>query len=274
NMKQPLPYMNLVEVLNVQDDDVVYVGGSLVEASVNKYSGRVGNRLSDLDVFILRKHERYKETSATYITDICRTDFVSCFGINCDVEVYDMDIIKEIIDGVNNIRFEEKERILNCIKMPKGYSFEKINEFLTRFFYSIPIYNIEYYNWLKNVIDINAFFKLKEYYCIQVIDNMKEDIWGNVEVGEYTTALMLCREAIYRFIEYIFSREKIFNDRRKWAWIKIENLSNDKKEYSDVYIYMKKVLYGDGTKLLEGDIRKYVKYLEDKIEEYSIEVDF
>lgn len=274
NMKEPLIYSKLLDSLDVTEDDIVYLGGSLIEALVNKYGRRVGNKLSDLDIFVLKKNVDYINVNATYSTEICKTDFMECQGINCDIEYYDISIINEIFKGINSIHFDESERILNSINMPKGFTFDKVNEFMTRFIYSIPIFNIEKFEVLKESVDTDLFFKIKEYYCIQGIDNIKTDIFGNIEKGEYTTAFLLCREAAFKLIEYIFSREKIYNDRKKWAWIKIENLASEKSEYEDVFTFLKNVILGDSTKIHKDKVLNHVLYLENKIEEYNVEVDF
>lgn len=44
---------DILEILNYKKEDIIFLGGSLIEGSINKFSKGMGNKLSDIDVFIL-----------------------------------------------------------------------------------------------------------------------------------------------------------------------------------------------------------------------------
>lgn len=52
--------------LNLFPDDIAYLGGSLIDGEVNKYSKGLGNKYSDLDIFIIRESSKFQDSDSTY----------------------------------------------------------------------------------------------------------------------------------------------------------------------------------------------------------------
>ena len=59
--------------LNAGADDIVYIGGSLVDGSVNPLSGGMGNESSDVDVFIIKGGADFRDSESEYKESIKKT---------------------------------------------------------------------------------------------------------------------------------------------------------------------------------------------------------
>ena len=53
-MNRSLDTETIMQRLNAGADDIVYIGGSLVDGTVNPLSEGMGNESSDVDVFVIR----------------------------------------------------------------------------------------------------------------------------------------------------------------------------------------------------------------------------
>lgn len=270
--KKKIRKMDLLEMLNPIPDDIVYVGGSLIEGTVNPASRRIGNAYSDLDLFIIRNHEEYKSTSGVYINEIKRTFFTELNGISCDVEVFDVNRVNAVIRAINRVEIESNKRIYNSFRLPMGWSIQDTNEFLTRLTYSIPIQNAEKYEEIRKNICLSKFLEFKKFDILQTIDNEIEDIRGNMMQGELETALLISRSVSYEWIDFILACEGIFNDRQKWSWIKIQNLAIDKPKYKNAYDTIRRIQFEDISNSSVDDIKYFLEVMEETIQEDLIEV--
>lgn len=262
----------VLKMLNVKEKDIVYVGGSLIESQVNPISHRIGNEYSDLDLFILRTHEDYSNSDCVYMSEVKRTFFTRYNGVGCDIEIFDVQVIDKIIKSISEIEIKEDKRILNTLELPNGWGLEDVNEFLTRFMYGIPLNCEKEYEEIKKSIQMSKFFKLLQYDNLQRIDNAIEDIRGNLIEGERETALILCREVSLMLIDFILASEYIMNDRMKWAYIKMENIVQEKSDYKEIFHAIKKIQFEDINESIDTEIKGFLSLTEDIVQNIFIEV--
>ena len=75
----------LRERLNLFSDDVAYIGGSLIDGQINKYSEGLGNKYSDLDIFIIRESSKFKDSDSTYAGKFKKIDFLELPDYGIDI---------------------------------------------------------------------------------------------------------------------------------------------------------------------------------------------
>ena len=232
--------LNLSEVknyLNIAENDTAFLAGSLIESIKSETSRNMGNRLSDIDVFILTKHiDHYKAGSSDYMNTLCKTLFRKFNGIHFDIEVYDETTILDLIEQLNNYNCNKlDEKIQNTIKLPNGISIYKFTSFLHRFITSIPLCNTEDYDRIKSMLMTDQYYRFMTRLSMNNVENMFDDVVGNMETKEYTVALILARDMLLHAIEaYLFFRKETI-DRKKWIVLKFRNLSESSTDIKKLY---------------------------------------
>lgn len=151
----------IISKIKIYEDDIIYFGGSLIEGLIDKYACGMGNKYSDLDIFIIRDHNKFEGTECVYDDKVRKTFFVDLPEINLDVEVFDKEYILKIIDVLNTYKPNFNEKVENIFAKDIKFrnNIDSINEFLTRFKNSICVKNVEKYNKLMNYVNFENFFK-------------------------------------------------------------------------------------------------------------------
>lgn len=121
------------------------------------------------------------------------------------------------------------------------------NEFLNRFYYSIPIQNEEEYFKMYKFMDFKKFCNLTKQRLIASIDNLQNDIVGNIKSDNLHTSLYCMRELFILFSKVIIYDNNELIDRDKWVLPKIFSIVENKKSklefienlYNEIFIYPK-----------------------------------
>lgn len=240
-------FEDILHNLHPYADDIIFLAGSLIEGALEENSKGMGNDHSDVDVFIIREHQKFVDTKAVYTREVRKTLFCDNILTGLDIEVYDKDYVDSILRGLEYCHLSKDERSRNALLkfIPKGGSFTEINYFLNRLMYSVCIYNYEKFIWLKNHMNFNRFLDLGKNNLIASIDNEYPDIVGNLQAGQLDVAITCIREMYFSLIKVILSNEGIFVDRNKWIPLKFRNLVKRVNGYEEVWNEYGKLFYSD-----------------------------
>ena len=221
-----ISYAELIKEIQPNEDDVVYLGGSLIEGSIEKLSSGMGNEKSDLDVFIIRNNDVFQKTNGVYEQSVRKTFFIDSLFDGIDVEIYDRKFVDDLVEVLAETKLDANKRSQNLFYESKleSASYRIINTFLNRLKYSICIYNKTAYDSIRNKLDFRRFLELKKTNQLTRIDNMFPDIEGNAKAGHFHVALYCLRELFMEVAEYVLSQEGIYVDRKKWVILKLSNL--------------------------------------------------
>lgn len=251
---------NILSRLNmISEDDIVYLSGSLVE--------EIGNKYSDLDVFVLSDNLSCRDSEYDYGT--YKVSFFNLNGVNCDVEYWETASIKKIINQVSSINLNDLDtRTINLIKLD-NLSFENTVSLIHRFLNSICIHNEEKMETMKRQLDIDVLYRIISRGFINKVDGGFDDIIGNYEAGEYETAYLNCNIQVIELMKaYIFSY-KYTIDRNKWVYKKLDIISKKfqeclyvKEKFEKLYIYSN-VMNESNLKLL---VEKYIEFFNEVID--------
>lgn len=285
-MKKLINLLSLNKTLNSDDihnvlmpynTDIVYLGGSLIEGSINPYGRGMGNVYSDIDVFIVRNHENYIVTKGEYNEKIKKTDFYTTpNGISFDIEIYDRDCVDNVIELLESSEININERVLNYIDFPEGWNMESANSFFCRIKNSICIYNEDAYEKIIAKINFGKFIHIYKYFLMNGIDNIVQDVMGNEKANQIETALLCAREACYHLMGIILLNEEQMYDRKKWLFIKFKNLVETKSMYVEELESCRQLFFGqiDEHEEAERMIHKFLGTMEKSLENIMIGVDF
>ncbi|MCL2221912.1 MAG: hypothetical protein FWC20_00905 [Oscillospiraceae bacterium] len=232
--KYSINFDDILNELKPFPNDIVYLGGSLIEGTISVYSEGMGNCYSDIDVFIIREKSEFDKTEAVYSSATRKTYFVDSLLNGADIEVYSSEFVYSLKNVLNRHKISADVRIANVFENVKGVENDLflINTFLNRLYYSICIYNHETYSSLKSGMSFRKFLKIKDAELTASIENLIPDVKGNLEVGQIDVALYCMREAYLKMMNFILVSEDIFVDRTKWIPLKFKNLCNEKSRYS------------------------------------------
>jgi len=244
--KGEITYKEILESIGVLGNDVVYLAGSLVEGKVDKYSVGMGNLYSDVDVFIIREHQAFEDTEGEYVDDVRKTYFRNIKGSAIDIEVFDGKYVHDLQNALTNMNIDKGVRLLNVLKqtLQKGHDLLLVNTFLNRLKYSVCIFNETLYDKIRASMEFDVFLKLKAYHSITLIDNIMEDIKGNLISEEPDVALHSLRTGTMKLMEAILAHEGIFVDREKWTALKFANLARSFNKYSSAFKLYSEVFRG------------------------------
>lgn len=266
-----LRFQEIVDALHPYDADIIYIGGSLVEGTISKISYGMGNKYSDIDVFIIRKHNAFESTDSVYNQGIKKTFFVDNFFVGLDVEVFDYDYINKLLTILKNHKLNANERSRNTLSnvIPEGGSFTLINSFLNRLMYSICIYNIEEYSRLKSEMNFKNFLSIKRSNFIATTDNMYADVIGNMDNNQLDVAIICMRQVFMNVLNIVLATEDIFVDRDKWIPLKFRNFVHSSGKYMELWEAYLSLFYSDireeahSRAVLELAVKVTKKTLED-----------
>lgn len=263
----------LISNLKVFDSDIIYLSGSLIEGKVNIYSKGMGNKYSDIDVFIIRAPKEFESTQNVYDYNYKKVDLKKIDGINYDIEIFDLDYIKEITESLDNINLTLNTRIGNSINLPDNTSHDDVNGFLNRFVNSIVIKNLDSYNIIKNKLEIDKWISLQKYFYINAIENGIEDIVGNMEANQLGVAMLCMQKTFLDFLKYVILFNRDLIDRDKWIPLKIANIAEQNELFLDVIDQHKFLFYSEKetVKMKKKVIQSSLNFVKNKIEELELE---
>lgn len=272
-LKRNIKFSNILTNLKLCNNDIVYIGGSLIEGTIGKYSDGMGNEKSDFDLFIIRESESFIKSDFVYDDKFKKTYFINNNNNGFDIEIYNKDNIYQLISSINNFEYVFNKRILNMIDFPEGWSLEETNSFLTRLKYSICLVNEEEYTNLKKNIKYDKFLHLYKEYTINCLDNSFDDLIGNIRNKTYDTALFCIRSTFILLLEIIIMKENDFIDREKWATLKFTNIVNKTQKYQDVMKQYKRLFLGDlsNNDILCNEIHNTISLIHHILEENYID---
>lgn len=218
---------DLLAKIPVRENDILFISGSLIEG--------IGNENSDLDIFILTDSEFQVVSKDSYTSEFQINSFYVINDIQCDVEIWKLSILEELITQINEIDFNNlDQRTFNQINVNE-IPFMTLMSLLHRVLVGIPLNNAEK---LKSYIDKlnweNYYILLQRMY-VNLIDNSFDDIIGNFKSGEYPTALLLARQNLIKAVIVLLLSKNVSIDREKWALIKFEELVTADNELSIIY---------------------------------------
>ncbi|MGX7111880.1 hypothetical protein [Gemella cuniculi] len=214
--------------IELLENDIVYFGGSLIEGKLNKNSIGMGNIYSDLDMFVIRDEEKFSETESTYKNKFKKTTFIRVNGMSIDVEIFNYEYIRKLIDELNSVKLDLNIRMDNVLNI--DLTLQEINTFLCRLKYSINIKNKNKYDDLLKTIDFNNFLKIYKESLYNSWDNKLDDTLGNLKEKQYNVALHCCRIMFIEFSKHYLAEHSELIDRDKWIFLKAINTANTLKD--------------------------------------------
>jgi len=229
NVNKDIDITSILKALNVTSKDSVFVAGSLIEQQVNPYSRGIGNRLSDIDIFVVK--DDMQECNGTYNLDYLMVDFMKINNSSYDIEFHDINYLKHIIDEFNKIDFGKSERVFNLIRLDGDAKLEDYISFFHRLNNSICIFNHPLYDTLKKGLDYGKYFRLLVRICVNQVEIAYEDVIGNLEEENYYTALQIARDISFNSMKALIYYCNESMDRDKWIPLKVYNL---KRKYPEV----------------------------------------
>ncbi|ERT46254.1 MULTISPECIES: hypothetical protein [Fusobacterium] len=219
----------MITDLRINSKDIVYLSGSLIEG--------IGNSYSDLDIFIVTKDiDKFKTTNYDYSRKLSKTIFKNFFDKKCDIEIYDYNLILRNIFILNNLK-SENYRILNIFEGISSFNFFS---FIHRLLIGVSINNSKDFLYLKEQIDLEKYFIILKFFYQNSVENLYDDLVGNIERKNYLTVKLLGNMIIPYLISYYLCGKKISIDRVKWSILKLENLS---QKDNSAYNFFEKIKF-------------------------------
>lgn len=218
-----IPVSKLLEVIKYKEDDIVFAAGSLIEG--------VGNRHSDLDIFILAENlERFNEIECEYDFDQFKVTFTNAYGIGFDIEVWSKELLLEVINQINSIQFDTSTRTYNLIDLPNNNRIEDIMSLVHRFITGEALHNHDGFNGLLEKLNLDNYYRLMVRWSMNEVDNSIDDLIGNVDKKDFINAVLVGRTVLIETLTtYLFSK-KVSLDRAKWVYPKLRQLAEKDDE--------------------------------------------
>lgn len=271
-MNRSLDTETIMQRLNAGADDIVYIGGSLVDGTVNPLSEGMGNESSDVDVFVIKGGLDFGDSESEYTESIKKTFFIDSKEFSFDVIIYNRDEIDKLLSSIENANISKDCRVVNMIDWPEGWDMTSINSFLTRYRASMCIYGEENYQRFISSKIYDTFIQVYKRYILTRLDGLTQDVYGNLANTEYETALLMARSCAIKYMKYILYAENEMCDRDKWIWLKFSNLVQMRKNYQDEYANVRRILF-DGFSGGRQATDMFMGAMEDTIEDMQMEID-
>ncbi|WP_163193744.1 hypothetical protein [Clostridium thermarum] len=235
---------DILRILSFQDEDIIFLSGSLIEGIINKYSKGMGNKLSDIDVFILSNDvNKIQKSTFDYEREGLKTQFKKQNGVDFDIEIHCKKSIVNLIDQLNTYNFDDSIRTFNALKLPTDFDFYKFTSFLHRLQNSIVIYNEKEFDSLISRFNRKNYFKLMTRVSVNKIDLYYEDVVGNIENGQLEVAVNIARTILLETMKAYLFHMKSSIDRDKWIPLKLKNLAQYNDEVAEIYVRFKKLYF-------------------------------
>ncbi len=235
NLDIKIDKKEILSFLEYDKKDIIFISGSIVEG--------IGNKYSDLDVYVIK--DAFLDLNSRkieYVSNKSKTQFEELSnGIVCDIEYWPLKTVETLISKIRNINIEDLSiRTREHLKI-ENYSMEELASFIHRFLNSYPIYNEKEYNSLKEQLHLDKFYKLMTRKYINNMDNVYEDVIGNMENNSTETMLISARNLLFELMNgYIFS-EKYTIDRQKWIFEILDKISKNNETSKGILDECKKL---------------------------------
>jgi len=257
----------VIDIIRPGEKDIVFLGGSLIE--------QMGNKYSDLDVFVLyEKEDHYDKHDFQYNYTYKKVSFSRIKEFSLDIEHWDLGILENIIDQFNSIDFQNiHTKTTNLIKPSLEIPREDMTSVIHRFINGIPVHNENGFYKLHESLSKEKFYKFQIRYLINTADGIYDDVMGNIESDAAEVALYNARDLIICVVQaYLFSIG-VSTDREKWAVYKLHYHKNRDEKTKFVWnefekLYLRQAL-GSHSELLKNaeDILRFYNEVISIIEE-------
>lgn len=235
----------IVNELKIQEYDISFLAGSLVEEMLNDCATNMGNYLSDIDVFIITKDiSKYCFLKGDFSEGHRGIQFRKVKGINFDIEILEQSSLNNYIDQLNQLQFENIDtKTHNLFQKNNELSQEHFFSFIHRFIYSIVLTNCKEYGRMKSQINFDHYYQYQIRHKLNAIENQYDDIIGNMNSKQWEVAVIESRKMLINAlcVLLLYSRQSI--DRDKWIPLKMANLAKQDQKIGDIYSDYKKLYF-------------------------------
>ena len=223
----------IIKDLGLEKEALIFLSGSLIEG--------IGNEYSDLDIFILTsKFKSIKILKSDYqnIKNV-KTVFRTYFGKKCDMEIYNMEVVKSCIN-ILDFNFDIKKRVHSIFsEIPT----EIFLSFIHRLLVGKCINNEkEFENLISKINKDNYFYILKTLFQNE-LDNKYEDLLGNRGEENIGTCVLIGNFVVSTLISYYLVKNFISIDRKKWGYLKLKKFSEYNKAANEFLKKVEKFLF-------------------------------
>jgi hypothetical protein len=254
----------LSDIVDYQSQDVVFVAGSLVESMVSDFCHGMGNRLSDIDIFVLSNDSSVDKQ--VILKDAGHTFY--------DIEVYDLSIVEHVVERISQCNFDNVLPANRLVQLQDNIRLFDYVSLLHRFSYGIPIFNENKFDQLRQGFDRNNYLHILRRREINNFDNPYNDCIGNLEKGNLDVAIYLSRCLIISAIKIFLFSQGLSLDRDKWILLKLKNMDSPKAK--DLYHKFGQLYYSGlhTDKDKQKNIKDTLKFCNSIIEETTQEYGF
>lgn len=264
NLLLRLKNENIIEL-----DDIVFLGGSLIESCIRPIYKDMGNSESDIDVFVFKKNfnNLLIDEKKSYRKNGKVTVFKSYDSIDYDIEIYTLQAIDNLINSIDNILVDESVRTRNSINLPNFWNLREVNSIINRMNNSIAIQNEVAFERMLDRINFATYARYRKRLLINEIDNLLPDIWGNLSPKIFEVSVILSRKLLIKLMELILINEGETVDREKWVVYKALVLSKENTQYRDLFTCFNKLFLSDISEFRKAKevIIEIINYVNDSI---------
>lgn len=253
---------NLYNKLSPNENDILFISGSLIEGQNNICSDGMGNKRSDIDVFILTDRVAQFNNN-DYDENYCKTTFLELDGEQFDVEIYRISDLIYFWECLNEINFNDSEtdnvRTMNLLKIERT-AIKKYMSLTHRLLNGICIHNNQQYEEIKKKINMENYYVYNIRTYVNIIDLCYDDVLGYLEEGQGILAVLMARNLLLNAAAVHLLKNRISFDRDKWIPLLMENLSKKNAETTVLFEEFKELLFCDNLKN-NKDFLKNARYI-------------
>ncbi|TMU75620.1 hypothetical protein FGA82_20450 [Pseudomonas fluorescens] len=259
-----IPVLEILRLISYEEGDLIFLSGSLIEG--------IGNLLSDLDVYVLKKNKLQLSTEFEASHDLVREfssvdsfsgksvstyDYLPEYELNIEVEYWTAEEIDCLIKGVNRNSFESARFGLSPgMNIPSFKASRLVHNIVT----ATPLVGHEH---LASLVDS---FHLPSY-CFMRFNSLAgsyedfKDIAGVYMSGDILRAYDLAREYVTVQMQALTHLHFNTNFRRKWLLTYLQKLPSD---YDGIVARYTELVYkSSGVDSLQDKFVELVEFLRD-----------
>lgn len=234
-------------------DDIVYVGGSLVEG--------LGDNSSDLDVFVLTSRENIAARRGEFDSERRELQERLEFGISyltigdveLDVEFHAVEKFHALFNALNQMRPVNRVKLWESFRSLGGLERTHALELLHRFRCSWTLGNFDSYQRLRACFDEETFLRWNAMFCLMECEDYAKGTNRSLREGDAQSACLKLRYFFDNLVDATLFDAGQSLDRWKWRLPKLRLLAAD--ELHDDYIA---VQFSHGTDLHLTDLAKHM----------------
>lgn len=196
----------LLNMVSVEEGDLAYISGSIVEG--------FGNPYSDLDIFVIKK--TIENVEAQFIKDDFRIRIIVINNTRFDVEYHPMDKVLRYVSltqQFNPTSHEEMDR-LNL----------DIIDFLHRLRIAIPIYGEQQLKSLQSAISLENLCACLKNWQMRTYNSNLMDCKGMLDINDLDTCVSWARQTLCNAVDVCLAVNLDTNPSEKWRFRKLERL--------------------------------------------------